>query len=139
MFDGQDCCGFDWNNDGLYNDMGEIAPGDTTFCTECICKGMQNHNLNIVLKSHSKLIFRLLFYLQSTFWFDIFTWVSTPLSKCIKLWMDYTTLNWTIDWNQFSSFPCVPRTRMDVRVSKKDVDFGAEYLTNSHVLPLLKS
>ena len=85
MFDGQDCCGYDWNNDGYYNDIREIAPGDTTFCTECTCKGMKNYKLNIVLKSHSKLIFRLLFYFQSTFWFNIFTWVSLWLSKCIKL------------------------------------------------------
>ena len=44
MFDGLDCCGVDWNNDGDYDDFlvsMEIAPGDTTYCSECLCKGMK--------------------------------------------------------------------------------------------------
>ena len=44
MFDGFDCCGYDITNDGDYDDskphIFEIAPGDTSFCTECLCKGM---------------------------------------------------------------------------------------------------
>ena len=41
MFDGLDCCGYDWNYDGNYDyNIGEIAPGDTKFCSECLCKGM---------------------------------------------------------------------------------------------------
>ena len=40
MFDGFDCCGYDDTNDGDYEDLFEIAPGDKTFCTECLCKGM---------------------------------------------------------------------------------------------------
>jgi hypothetical protein len=40
MFDGLDCCGFDYNDDGDYDDLLEIAPGDTALCTECLCKGM---------------------------------------------------------------------------------------------------
>ena len=40
MFDGFDCCGYDDTNDGDYDDLFEIAPGDTSFCTECLCKGM---------------------------------------------------------------------------------------------------
>ena len=42
MFDGFDCCGYDRQNDGDYDDynFGDIAPGDATFCTECLCKGM---------------------------------------------------------------------------------------------------
>ena len=39
MFDGFDCCGYDLTNDGDYDDYFEIAPGDTSFCTECLCKG----------------------------------------------------------------------------------------------------
>ena len=41
MFDGLDCCGFDLNNDGDYDDDSEIAPGDTGLCNECLCKGMR--------------------------------------------------------------------------------------------------
>ena len=44
MFDGLDCCGVDWNNDGDYDDFlvsMEIAPGDATYCSECLCKGMK--------------------------------------------------------------------------------------------------
>ena len=51
MFDGLDCCGYDrnnhwdssiseWVNDGDYDDNFEFGPGDKTFCTECLCKGM---------------------------------------------------------------------------------------------------
>ena len=40
MFDGLDCCGYDYDNDGDYDDFTDIHPGDTTFCTECICHGM---------------------------------------------------------------------------------------------------
>ena len=40
MFDGFDCCGYDYSNDGDYDDPFELAPGETTFCTECLCKGM---------------------------------------------------------------------------------------------------
>ena len=42
MFDGRDCCGFDDNDDGDYDDYWEIAPGDTTYCTDCLCKGTHN-------------------------------------------------------------------------------------------------
>ena len=41
MFDGLDCCGYDRTKDGDYDDFWEIAPGDTTFCSECLCKGMK--------------------------------------------------------------------------------------------------
>ena len=40
MFDGLDCCGYDRFYDGDYDDYLEIAPGDSTFCSECLCKGM---------------------------------------------------------------------------------------------------
>ena len=40
MFDGFDCCGDDRTNDGDFDDYFEIAPGDKSFCTECLCKGM---------------------------------------------------------------------------------------------------
>jgi hypothetical protein len=40
MFDGLDCCGYDDNDDGDYDDPYDIAPGDTALCTECLCKGM---------------------------------------------------------------------------------------------------
>ena len=40
MFDGLDCCGYDTNNDGDYDDSSEFGPGDTALCTECLCKGM---------------------------------------------------------------------------------------------------
>ena len=44
MFDGFDCCGYDYNDDGDYDDYflfySDITPGDTSFCTECLCKGM---------------------------------------------------------------------------------------------------
>ena len=39
MFDGLDCCGYDHLNDGDYNDYYDIAPGDTSLCMECLCKG----------------------------------------------------------------------------------------------------
>ena len=44
MFDGLDCCGLDNNDDGDYEDYLEFAPGDTKFCTECLCKGMNKFN-----------------------------------------------------------------------------------------------
>ena len=42
MFDGFDCCGYDADYDGDYNDYDyyDIAPGATALCTECLCKGM---------------------------------------------------------------------------------------------------
>ena len=40
MFDGLDCCGYDINDDGDYDDEDEIAPGGKALCTECLCKGM---------------------------------------------------------------------------------------------------
>ena len=41
MFDGLDCCGYDWNDDGEIDyDWYEFPPGDTALCTECLCKGM---------------------------------------------------------------------------------------------------
>jgi hypothetical protein len=40
MFDGFDCCGYDSNDDGDHDDYFDVAPGDTTLCTECLCKGM---------------------------------------------------------------------------------------------------
>ena len=40
MFDGFDCCGYDYNEDGDYHDDWEFAPGDTALCSECLCKGM---------------------------------------------------------------------------------------------------
>ena len=40
MFDGFDCCGYDIYNDGDYDDLADFDPGDTTFCLECLCKGM---------------------------------------------------------------------------------------------------
>jgi hypothetical protein len=42
MFDGSDCCGFDYSNDGDYADAWDTAPGDISFCSECLCKGMKN-------------------------------------------------------------------------------------------------
>ena len=49
MFDGLDCCGGDWNNDGDYEDNFfdslEIPPGDATYCSECLCKGMKFQKL----------------------------------------------------------------------------------------------
>ena len=39
MFDGHDCCGYDYDNDGDYDDTWDIAPGDAALCTECLCKG----------------------------------------------------------------------------------------------------
>ena len=43
MFDGLDCCGYDRDHDGDYDDFYDIAPGDTALCTECLCKGMYVH------------------------------------------------------------------------------------------------
>ena len=40
MFDDFDCCGYDLQNDGDYNDYWDVTPGDTTYCIECLCKGM---------------------------------------------------------------------------------------------------
>jgi hypothetical protein len=40
MFDGLDCCGYDFYDDGDYDDSWEFGPGDTALCTECLCKGM---------------------------------------------------------------------------------------------------
>ena len=37
--DGFDCCGYDTTNDGDYDDLYEVEPGNTTFCSECLCKG----------------------------------------------------------------------------------------------------
>ena len=39
MFDGHDCCGYDYDNDGDYDDTWDIAPGDAALCRECLCKG----------------------------------------------------------------------------------------------------
>ena len=47
MFDGLDCCGYDLNYDGDYDDGNEIAPGDTALCTECLCKGMSKYEKSI--------------------------------------------------------------------------------------------
>ena len=50
MFDGFDCCGYDRTNDGDYDDIYEIAPGEIKFCTECLCKGitsLRNHALKV--------------------------------------------------------------------------------------------
>ena len=47
MFDGLDCCGYDRFNDGDYDDNLEIAPGDTTLCTECLCKGIRKFEKSI--------------------------------------------------------------------------------------------
>ena len=43
MFDGLDCCGYDFDGDGDYDDTWEFAPGDTALCTECLCKGMYKY------------------------------------------------------------------------------------------------
>ena len=50
MFDGFDCCGYDHDGDGDYDDSAyfiyfDIAPGDTTMCTECLCKGFRTNLL----------------------------------------------------------------------------------------------
>ena len=54
MFDGLDCCGYDydyWKEDGDYYDhYYDIAPGDTSLCTECLCKGTSLRNHALVLK-----------------------------------------------------------------------------------------
>ena len=50
MFDGFDCCGYDSNGDGDYDDQDyyyEFAPGDTALCTECQCKGMSKFEKSI--------------------------------------------------------------------------------------------
>ena len=47
MFDGLDCCGYDDNNDGDYDDSWEFGPGDTALCTECLCKGMSKYEKSI--------------------------------------------------------------------------------------------
>jgi hypothetical protein len=47
MFDGLDCCGYDFLNDGDYDDNGDFAPGDTALCTECLCKGMSKFEKSI--------------------------------------------------------------------------------------------
>ena len=40
MFDGLDCCGYDFDDSGYYDDfLYDVAPGDTALCTECLCKG----------------------------------------------------------------------------------------------------
>ena len=39
MFDGLDCCGYDWNTDGKFDHHWDIAPGETALCKECLCKG----------------------------------------------------------------------------------------------------
>ena len=41
LFDGFDCCGYDENGDNDFDDHFDFIPGDTTFCTDCHCKGMQ--------------------------------------------------------------------------------------------------
>ena len=64
MFDGLDCCGYDLNNDGVYDyvyDYGDIVfyefgPGDTELCTECLCKGMSKYEKSITrLEKKSKI------------------------------------------------------------------------------------
>ena len=48
MFDGLDCCGYDYYNDGDYDDyFYDFAPGDTALCTECLCKGMSKFEKSI--------------------------------------------------------------------------------------------
>ena len=48
MFDGLDCCGYDFNGDGDYNDGSvEFSSGETAFCSECLCKGM--HKLKKII------------------------------------------------------------------------------------------
>ena len=49
MFDGLDCCGYDDNNDGDYDDSLDFAPGDTALCTECLCKGMSKFEKSIAM------------------------------------------------------------------------------------------
>ena len=47
MFDGLDCCGYNFFDDGDYDDYLDIAPGETAFCTECLCKGMSKFEESI--------------------------------------------------------------------------------------------
>ena len=55
MFDGLDCCGFDDFNDGDYDGQFDIAPGETAWCTECLCKGTYKckKEFNILEKTNS--------------------------------------------------------------------------------------
>ena len=42
LFDGLDCCGYDHNDDGDYDDIFswyDEFHADTTLCTECVCHG----------------------------------------------------------------------------------------------------
>jgi hypothetical protein len=41
MFDGLDCCGYDGNDDGDYDDWYDIDPGVTALCTDRLCNGMR--------------------------------------------------------------------------------------------------
>ena len=51
MFDGFDCCGYDRDNDGDYDDNDDIAPGETALCVECLCKGMYKKLCNSLEKT----------------------------------------------------------------------------------------
>ena len=63
------------------------------------------------------LIFRLCCYHHTAIWCDYITWISSTLWKWNRLYLEYSTFNWTIDtipfsklWNiylvRFNSFHC---------------------------------
>ena len=65
------------------------------------------------------LIFRLCCYRYTTIWCHYITWISSTLSKRNRLYMEYSSANWTIDSIQFSTFWC--RKRMRVSYSASDI------------------
>ena len=52
------------------------------------------------------LTFRLRCYHHTAFWCDYITWISSTISKWNRLYLEYSTVNWTIDSIQFSTFWC---------------------------------
>ena len=67
MFDGLDCCGYDHNNDGDYDDSSwytEIAPGDKSLCIECLCKGIHKLEKSITSLEKKYNIYRRMIEIQ---------------------------------------------------------------------------
>ena len=61
------------------------------------------------------LTFRLRCYHHTAFWCDYITWISSTISKWNRLYLEYSTVNWTIDSIQFFTFPC--RVTLKLQVS----------------------